>query len=455
LREIRLRRPFVSGFLLVVILLKYLRMFRFALKNLCSRLVRTLLALCGLTVAIAGMVGLFSVAEGIEASVSATFAKVPGLAVMQPGAPIPLFSRLPSDWGDEIGRLTGVHVVHREIWARANIIEGKPCFNPPRFLFGSDLKEAENLRYSVYREGLKEGRILTAADRGTLHTVVSRAIADQFKKKVGDVLHVDGLELEIIGIYQCNSLFLDVAIILDIELVRRVGRIGPESVCNFYVEPDLNVDRARLAERIREKFIGRSREIRQANADQQAANPVQALLSAMGASAPVNGTPAKGSQADDDSASRESAVEVRDSDDWAREFKHFSEDLDIFLFLMTGIGVSIAFVGIVNTMLMSVTERFIEFGVLKANGWSNGDVLRLISFESGFLGLGGGVVGCALGWLATHAINAHWPTRIHLYAGPRLLAWSVCFSIVLGVLGGLYPAIRASRMMPMDAIRRG
>ena len=161
------------------------------------------------------------------------------------------------------------------------------------------------------------------------------------------------------------------------------------------------------------------------------------------------------SRADDEPASQESAVEVRDSDDWAREFKHFSEDLDIFLVLMTGIGVSIAFVGIVNTMLMSVTERFIEFGVLKANGWSNGDVLRLISFESGLLGLAGGILGCGLGFIATHAVNAYWPTRIHLYAGPRLLALSVCFSIVLGVLGGLYPAIRASRMMPMDAIRRG
>jgi len=107
-------------------------MFRFALKNLVSRLVRTLLALCGLTVAIAGMVGLFSVAEGIEASVTATFAKVPGLAVMQPGAPIPLFSRIPASWGAEIRHLEGVHVVHPEIWARANMIEGKPCFNPPR-----------------------------------------------------------------------------------------------------------------------------------------------------------------------------------------------------------------------------------------------------------------------------------------------------------------------------------
>ncbi len=277
---------------------------------------------------------------------------------------------------------------------------------------------------------------------------------------MGDTLAVDGLELEIVGIYQCNSLFLDVAIILDIELVRRVGRVGEESVCNYYVEPDANVDRAKLAQRIKDLFMGRSREIREANqkGTNSDANPAQALLSAMGAGLAEKAGGQAGSlslRGDDETASQESAVEVRDSDDWAREFKHFSEDLDIFLVLMTGIGVSIAFVGIVNTMLMSVTERFIEFGVLKANGWSNGDVLRLISFESGLLGLGGGVTGCTLGWIATHAVNAHWPTRIYLYAGPRLLAGSVCFSIVLGVLGGLYPAIRASRMMPMDAIRRG
>ena len=434
-------------------------MFRFALKNLISRLVRTLLALCGLTVAIAGMVGLFSVAGGIEASVTATFAKVPGLAVMQPGAPIPLFSRIPTTWGDEIARLPGVHVVHPEIWARANIIEGKPCFNPPRFLFGSDLEQAGRLRYSVYREGMKAGRSLDDADRGTLHAVISRPIADQFHKKIGDTLAVDGLDLEIVGIYDCNSLFLDVAIILDIELVRRVGRVGEESVCNFYVEPDIHTDRGDLAQRIKALFVGRSREIQQANATSEA-NPLQALLAAMSKppaakSQEQSGNSSFRSGADADSSAQESAVEVRDSDDWAREFKHFSEDLDIFLLLMTGIGVSIAFVGIVNTMLMSVTERFIEFGVLKANGWSNSDVLRLIAFESGILGLGGGLTGCFFGWLATHAVNAHWPTRIHLYAGPRLLVLSVCFSIVLGVLGGLYPAIRASRMLPMDAIRRG
>src|SRR5262245_19165759 len=176
-------------------------MFRFALMNLWSRPVRTLLALCGLTVAIAGMVGLFSVAEGIEDSVSATFSKMPGLTVMQPGAPIPLFSRLPAAWGDEIRAVPGVHVVHPEVWVRAHVIEGKPTVSPPRFLFGSDLPESEKLAYSVYRSGLKEGRTLNRGDRGTFNVMVSRAIADEFQKKVGDPLRVDGRECEIVGIY--------------------------------------------------------------------------------------------------------------------------------------------------------------------------------------------------------------------------------------------------------------
>jgi putative ABC transport system permease protein len=418
-------------------------MYRFALKNLFSRPVRTLLALCGLTVAIAGMVGLFSVAEGIEASVSSTFNKVPGLAVMQPGAPIPLFSHLPSAWGDEIAGLRGVRVVHPEIWTRANIIEGKPRFNPPRFLFGSDLKQASRLSYSVYRDAITTGRALTSIDCETRHTVISQPIADQLKKNVGDKMTVDGLELEIVGIYSCKSLLLDVAIIVDIELVRHVSRLSDNSVSNFYVELEPAADRGKLAQSIRDHFRGRVNDTRQPSLGLGAAEGM--VLTAIGGTTAAAG----------ETATDESAVEVRDSNDWAREFKHFSEDLDIFLLLMTTIGVTIAFVGIVNTMLMSVTERFIEFGILKANGWSDGDVLRLIAFESALLGVAGGVLGSLLGWIATHVINAHWSNRISLYAGPRLLILSIVFSTVLGILGGLYPAFRASRMLPMDAIRRG
>ena len=66
-------------------------MLKFAIGNLLSRRARSLLSLLGLTVAIIGMVGLFSVAGGIDSMVADTFGRIPGLIAMQRGAPIPLF----------------------------------------------------------------------------------------------------------------------------------------------------------------------------------------------------------------------------------------------------------------------------------------------------------------------------------------------------------------------------
>jgi putative ABC transport system permease protein len=154
-------------------------------------------------------------------------------------------------------------------------------------------------------------------------------------------------------------------------------------------------------------------------------------------------------------AKPESAVEVRTASDWAQQVENLSADLDLILTILTSIGLLIALLSIINTMLMSVTERIIDFGILKANGWSRGDVLRLITFESGLLGFAGGVLGSAIGWGATLALNATFPERLHLYASPKLLVFAVTFSTILGVAAGMYPAFWAMRMMPMDAIRRG
>jgi putative ABC transport system permease protein len=440
-------------------------MLRFALRNLWTRPLRTLLALTGLTVAIAGMVGLFSVAEGIEHMVTSTFGRIPGLVVMQSGAPIPLFSRLPSDWKTEMDRLPGVYVVNPEVWARAQRVEGKPTISPPRFLFGTRIDTALKIRTGVYKQSMVAGRFLTMEDRGTRNAVISRAIAEEFDKHVGDTLRVDGNDLTIVGIYHCGSLLLDVAIILDIDTVRAMTRMGEDSVSAFYVEAEPEADRDAVARSIQELLRGRSLSTASPASLMQlevaryagAGNPLAALLSWVGGIALPDGAGAAGHPKANASErdANEMPVEIRSSDDWSNEFEQLSADLDIFLLLMTGIGVTIAVLSIVNTMLMSVTERMTEFGILKANGWSNGDVLRLITCESAVLGLGGGVLGVLFGWLATQIINAQWPTRIHLYASPRLLAFSVVFATALGVLGGLYPALRAARLSPMEAIRRG
>lgn len=443
-------------------------MIRFAFKNLLTRPMRTLLALVGLTVAISGMVGLFSVAEGIDDVVARTFGKIPGLVVMQPGAPIPLFSRLPKSWGDEISKLKGVRVVNPEVWTRAHVIEGKHVISPPRFVFGVEIETTHKLRRGVYKEAIKEGRFLEPSDHGTLNAVVSRGIADEFQKKLGDTLRLDGRTLTIVGIYETGSLLLDVAVLVDVKPVREMGRFNTDTVCSFYVEPETEQDRTRLVKEMKVLFKGRSPDAWQpASAlDQElvsaAPNPVAGLLlqlARFAADPQVGSAPATPSpvdpQATADVGEPELPVEIRSSDDWATQFGKFSADLNLFLGIMTSIGVVIAVLGIVNTMLMSVTERFIEFGILKANGWTDRDVLTLIAWESSLLGVSGGVLGALFGWIATEIINARYPTRVHLYASPQLLIFSMVFSTLVGLLGGLYPAYWAARMVPMEAIRRG
>lgn len=472
-------------------------MLRLSVRNLTSRPVRSLLSLLGLTVAIVGMVGLFSVAEGIDATVDDTFGKIPGIVVMQKGAPIPLFSRIPKAWKDEIETLPGVNVVSAEIWIRVNIINGKNIISPPRFLFGLDIAAHEKLIHSVYGSAIVEGKFLDMSDAGIPRTVISRQIAEEFEVGVGDSLTVNGAVFEVIGIYHCGSLLLDIAIIVEQPIVRKMSLFDPGVVCSFYVEPTGEISNDELVEWMRDMFRGRDLATWQPSSllfgsgissgntssskSSSSGNPLVDLVNA------AHYGIKSFSQPDPEQAQAESVrddepsiipmfdpdvvaggqleteqydgdrdpLEIRSAADWAEKFDEFSADLDILLMIMTSIGLTIAVLSIINTMLMSVSERIIEFGILKANGWSRSDVMKLITCESAVLGLAGGICGAGGGWVLTQIVNWQWPDHIRLLASPSLLAFSVVFATLLGVFGGLYPAIWATRMMPMDAIRRG
>ena len=149
-------------------------MLRFAFANLLNRKARSALALLGLTVAIAGMVGLFSIVEGLNRTTQESFGRIPGILVLQSGAPIPLFSRLPADWEEELQAIDGVQTLCPELWVRVNVIEGKMILNPPRFLCGIDISKWNSLRSAIYRDDLVEGRFLDDSDRGTRNAVIAR-----------------------------------------------------------------------------------------------------------------------------------------------------------------------------------------------------------------------------------------------------------------------------------------
>jgi putative ABC transport system permease protein len=432
-------------------------MLRFACRNLLSRPVRSALALLGLTVAIMGMVGLFSVAAGLQATVDKTFNRVPGIVAMQPGAPIPIFSKVPVEWADEIAAMPGVRVVCREYWSRAQLIEGRVSISPPRLLFGADVERINRLKTGVYRDDIVEGRYLEAEDQDEPRCVISRHIAEEHHKKLGDTLRVDGYALTIVGIYQTDSLWIDLAIIVPNGTARVIARHDPKWLSAMYIEPDGTVPTEALIETIRDRFRGRGTPADMSDplglAAGQPGNPLLTNLakSFLGNQPATTEEPKDGAKEPAD----DQGLKVQSAQSMGKEVLEFSADLDIFLVLMNSIGVVVALLSILNTMLMSVSERLTEFGVLRANGWTAGNILNLILAESAILGVCGGTLGCLLGWAGTLALNARFPSKLDLYASPTVLVCSLVFSTALGMLGGLYPAIWSVRRSPMEAIRRG
>jgi putative ABC transport system permease protein len=130
-----------------------------------------------------------------------------------------------------------------------------------------------------------------------------------------------------------------------------------------------------------------------------------------------------------------------------------------------GLALFVAAIGIANTMIMSVYERTCEIGILKAVGASPGNIRLLFVVEAALIGLLGGVVGVIAGWLLGLGLNEAFliyfdymdvPMRgTFFFVTGWLVALALGFATVVGLLAGLYPAARAARLDPLEALRHG
>jgi len=148
--------------------------------------------------------------------------------------------------------------------------------------------------------------------------------------------------------------------------------------------------------------------------------------------------------------------------DQLEEIKIGFRFVDLFLFAVGMIGITVAALGIINTMVMSILERYREIGIMKAVGASDRDVKKIFFFESGMIGFMGGVFGLALGWIVSTVINLIINSFAVRQGVPRMnyfsFPWWLClgaivFSILISLLAGIYPTIRAARVDPVVALR--
>ena len=128
-----------------------------------------------------------------------------------------------------------------------------------------------------------------------------------------------------------------------------------------------------------------------------------------------------------------------------------------------GLALLVASIGIANTMIMSVYERTKEIGILKAVGASPGQIRGLFVVEASLIGLLGGVLGTILGWLLGLGLNwlileiLAWQD-VPMQGTFFVISWwlilgALAFATLVGLLAGLYPAARAARLAPLDALR--
>jgi putative ABC transport system permease protein len=132
-----------------------------------------------------------------------------------------------------------------------------------------------------------------------------------------------------------------------------------------------------------------------------------------------------------------------------------TDALTLFLGGIAAIALVVGGIGIMNIMLVSVTERTREIGLRKAVGAQRRDILGQFLTEATALSLMGGIIGTALGWGVSRLVGSVQlgTSSITPVVGADAVVLAVGFSLAIGIFFGIYPAFRASALKPIEALR--
>jgi putative ABC transport system permease protein len=130
------------------------------------------------------------------------------------------------------------------------------------------------------------------------------------------------------------------------------------------------------------------------------------------------------------------------------------EYIDWFVWIVSIVSLAVGGLGVLNTLLMSVSERTREIGTLRAVGWSRARVLSMILQEGFLVSALGALLGLAIGVAGAEALVAFAPRGfLGAQYSPLLFAEAAAVALALGFLGSLYPAWKAGRLSPIEALR--
>ena len=374
-------------------------MIEFAFKNITRQKSRTVLTTLGIIVGIAAIVALGSFAEGINTFFQGSLEMTAGKVVVQTAGAGGFStgftgSDVTQEQVDNILAIDGVQDA-----SPMNIYIQMTGFSPDLVVAGIDPADGTLFTgkdVTMYKGvGLQE----TVGDKDVM--IIGRDLAEKKNLDIGDFVKVKNTDFEIVGIMdRINNANVDGSGVVHMEDLQ--DAMGTTTFQMVYVVPN---------------------DIRESEA---IADNIMSM---------------------DDTLSATTAKDI------ARQSAQVVGQIRLFTFGMGAIAAVVGGLGVLNTMIMAVMERRKEIGAMKAMGATRTVIMMHIIAESSFMGLVGGIAGLGLGSLGALGLRLATGGNIPATVTPYLAVVSLAFALVLGIAGGAYPAWRASKLDPVEALR--
>ncbi|RPI58508.1 MAG: FtsX-like permease family protein, partial [Chloroflexi bacterium] len=363
-------------------------------KNLFRRKGRTFLTLAGITLGVAAIIALGALAAGMRAGYSSIAGgSEADLILSQASAMDITMGGVDEEVGTELSSYPEVAGLDGMLMGNVQA-EGSAYF----FVFGYD---PDGFAIGHFR--LVEGQSLAEAHRVRgKPLLLGRAAAQGMGKAVGDTLRLTGGTFRIVGIYETGDGLEDGGAVIPLREAQSL-LMQPRRVSMYSLRLRGPEDEARLRQRVERNF---------------------------------------------DDLTLSATTEFADRQDMIVYVEAFGWGIAALAILIGGVGMT-------NALFMSVFERTREIGLLRAVGWRRSQVLALVLGESLVLSLLGGAAGSALGIAAVGALRGStgFLGMMGSHFSPGLFLQALVTVLVLGLVGGAYPAWWASRLLPLEALR--
>ena len=400
--------------------------FNLAFKNIKERMSRSILTLLGIAIGIMAIISLMGIGEGMNVAVEGELSSLSDTIIVNVGEGFSIFSFGQLDNNGEylterditdIERISGVKEVNTQLTGIASLSFNGDDNTVMVTVTGMDV-ETMNLEYGF--SDLSEGDLLQVGDQSKI--LIGYDVAhDYFDNdiSVGSRVKISGNKFFVNGIFS------------------KQGMGGVST----------NDDLVLLTSRDFQKATGESN-IYSATVTVYNVNEVENI--ALEIEHVINEN-----HGDDDFASATSMSSILDS------IQSVMGILQTVLIAIASIALIVASIGIMNTMLTSVMERTREIGIMKAIGATNKDIMSIFIIEGLLLSLVGGASGIILGVFGSQAVSIILSNMGPGGGGPPLepvititaISLALSVSMVVGILSSLYPAWKAARMSPIEAVR--